>query len=119
MKKETQRTINHECDYMYRLAMEEYENEFGDVGGYSDCERLCSCQAWVYDTEHFYILRSYRTFIAVICKHNDKCYDMLRSVYGYTPTSAKHIAKFRATRCYGGYGSGKYGCVETLTWRAV
>lgn len=58
-------------------------------------KRLHNCQAWVYETEGFYILKSYRTFgVAYIRKETKQCYDVLRYVYGYTSTSALHIAKF-------------------------
>ena len=57
-------------------------------------KRLRACQAWVYETNNFYILRSYNTIIAAIEKSTGYCSDMLRKVYGYTATSAHHIAKF-------------------------
>lgn len=53
-------------------------------------KQLKSCQAWVWET--------------------DTLYDVLRIVYGYTATSAKHISIFRKASCYGGYGAGKWGC---------
>lgn len=71
-------------------------------------KRLRYCTAWVYETANYYILQSYRTIIAVIDKRTDTCFDALRIVYGYTSTSAQHIAKFKSD-----YGAGKYGC-ETV-----
>ena len=59
-----------------------------------DCERLRSCSAHVYDTDNFYILQSYNTFVAAIEKSTGYCADMLRKEFGYTATSAHHIAKF-------------------------
>lgn len=56
--------------------------------------RLRSCTAWVLGTKSFYILKSYNTIIAVISKENGNTYDALRMVYGYTATSAGHVAKF-------------------------
>ena len=56
--------------------------------------RLRTCSAWVYETEHFYILRSYNTFIASYNKETHEFIDFLRYVYGFTSTSAQHIAKF-------------------------
>lgn len=57
--------------------------------------RLNHCQAWTQDFEGFTILWSYWTAVAVYDKSTDTLYDLLRGVYGYTATSAKHIAKFR------------------------
>lgn len=58
--------------------------------------QLRTCKAAVYETKNWFILRSYRTFVAAI--HKDTCigYDFLRDVYGYTATSAQHISKFFA-----------------------
>lgn len=57
--------------------------------------RLRTCTAWVYETENFYLLLSYNTIIAAIEKSTKTLHDFLRYVYGYTPTSAQHISKFR------------------------
>ena len=114
MKKEEQMSINKVCETYWEDAMKEYEKE---RGGWNDCKRLRTCRAYVYETEHYYILRSYNTFVALIVKNIDICIDMLRQVYGYTNTSAMHIAKFRSARRNGGYGSGKWGCVTTLIAR--
>ena len=57
--------------------------------------RLRTCSAWVYETEHFYILKSYNTFIASYNKETHEFIDFLRYVYGFTPSSCQHIAKFR------------------------
>lgn len=56
--------------------------------------QLRSCKADVYETENWFILRSYRTFVAAIHKHTHVGYDFLRDVYGYSATSAQHIRKF-------------------------
>lgn len=56
--------------------------------------RLRSCNACVWETEHFYILQSYATMVAAIDKESGAMFDFLRYVYGYTATSARHIAKF-------------------------
>lgn len=56
--------------------------------------RLRTCSAWVYETEHFYILRSYNTFVASYNKETHEFIDFLRYVYGFTHTSASHVAKF-------------------------
>lgn len=74
-------------------------------------KRLRSCQAYVYETPSFYVLRSYSTVVAIIDKSSDICYDFLRGVYGYTNTSAQHISKFDKD-----YGRGKWGCKERVTY---
>ena len=57
-------------------------------------KRLRSCSAWVFETDNFYLLKSYDTFIAAIDKRSNTTVDVLRLVYGYTSTSAQHISKF-------------------------
>lgn len=58
--------------------------------------KLRSCQANVVFTENYIVLVSYQTPVAFIDCNNDTLYDVLRIVYGYTSTSAQHIAKFRS-----------------------
>ena len=77
-------------------------------------KRLRTCQAMVYETPSFYVLRSYNTVIAFIYKKTDTCYDFLRAVYGYTNTSAQHISKFDKD-----YGEGMWGCTNRLTYRPL
>ena len=103
MKKSEQKLINERCMIAYEDALEE------DV---IDAKRLRTCKAIVYETENYYILRSYNTVVAVIDKEFDTLYDCLRVVYGYTSTSAQHIAKFNHDYC-----SGSWGCTERLTAR--
>lgn len=74
-------------------------------------KRLRTCQAYVYETPSFYVLRSYNTVVAIIDKSTDTCYDFLRAVYGYTNTSAQHISKFDKD-----YGRGMWGCKERVTY---
>lgn len=57
--------------------------------------RLYTCKAWIYYTGRYTILKSYSTIIAVYDGERDILYDGLRYVYGYTATSAQHIAKFK------------------------
>lgn len=76
-----------------------FENykEFCDTatpGRYLHIKRLRSSSAWVEEYDNYYALRSYSTEIAIIDKRNGVCYDFLRWAYGYTATSAQHIAKF-------------------------
>lgn len=77
-------------------------------------KRLRTCQAYVYETPSFYVLRSYNTVVSIIEKSTDTCYDFLRAVYGYTNTSAQHISKFDKD-----YGHGYYGCKIRVTYREV
>ena len=55
--------------------------------------KLRSCQAEVWATDEYYVLRSYSTVVAII-DADGRLFDFLRYVYGYTATSAQHIAKF-------------------------
>lgn len=75
-------------------------------------KRLRSCKAWVFETEDYYILKSYETYVAVILKSADVMYDALRIVYGYTATSSKHITKFGQD-----YGQDKWGVHEKVVGR--
>lgn len=93
-----QREINKEIEQISRDVSKE---SFKSIG------RLRNCKAWVYESEHYYVLQSYTTDIAVIDKRTGILYDCLRMVYGYTATSAQHIAKFGRD----------YGATSTLTWR--
>ena len=77
-------------------------------------ERLRSCSAEVAKIGNWYVLRSYHTIIAIIDTQTDTLIDFLRYVYGYTSTSAQHIAKFDHD-----YGMGQWGCDNRLTYREV
>lgn len=69
--------------------------------------QLYHCNAQVYVSDNYILLKSYDTFIACIDKSNDVCYDFLRKVYDYTATSTRHIAKFVK----------KYGSGSVLQWK--
>lgn len=60
--------------------------------------RLRTCSATVGKVHSglysFTYLRSYNTIVAVIDDNTGEAVDVLRTVYGYTATSAQHIAKF-------------------------
>lgn len=56
--------------------------------------RLRSCKATVIETSNWVILRSYSTLVAAVHKETRIGYDWLRFVYGFSATSAQHIAKF-------------------------
>ena len=62
----------------------------------------------------YYVLRSYRTIVAIIDVKTDTLYDFLRYVYWYTSTSAQHVSKFSKD-----YGMGKWGCTNRLTYRDI
>lgn len=95
MKKELQRKINDEVMFRYDDIWNEYLNYARNT------TRFRHCQAHVVETPAYFVLVSYRTPVAAIYKFRDYnygCnnvgYDFLRYVYGYTATSAQHIAKF-------------------------
>lgn len=73
------------------LALNEFENQ---NDGLARVGRLRTCNATVYENERYIVLISYTTTVAFIDKREQKAYDILRLVYGYTATSAQHIAKF-------------------------
>lgn len=102
MKKSEQFEINNEV--LTALYESKIYNEFT-----INKVRLNKCKAYVMETENYYLLFSYNTFVSFIDKRTNICYDILRLTYGYTSTSAQHIAKFRKD----------YGAVDTLTYRPV
>ena len=106
MKKEEQKIINEKIIDEWEKAtiyLRKCDNQ--------KVEKLRSCSATVITTEKYHFLKSYNTIIAFIDKNTDTCYDVLRLVYGYTSTSAQHIAKFRHD-----YGYGKFGCTSELRY---
>ena len=86
----------------WEIACGQYEKLFSD-GSLEEPVQLRYCNARVYDTPDWYLLQSYDTMVAAIRKATGDCYDALRYVYGYTATSASHIAKFRND-----YGAKRY-----------
>ena len=56
---------------------------------------LYSCKADWAIVGDWMLLRSYTTIVAAYNRETDEFFDFLRLVYGYTATSAQHIAKFR------------------------
>lgn len=107
MKKKEQLAINEKVkDFIA------YFNELDECP--TQWVRLRTCTAEVGETEHFIILRSYVSIIAVIDKETDTLYDFLRLVYGYTSTSAQHISKFEKD-----YGKDKWGCHNTFRYYSV
>ena len=60
-------------------------------------ERLNYCNAFILELDNDCLaLSSYGTLVAVFDKKTGFFYDVLRYTYGYTSTSARHIAKFRS-----------------------
>ena len=114
VKKQEQEVINYVSKNLYDMALNELTDEYGFTLPEIclNAKRLNKCQAWVYETENFYILESYSTIVAVIEKATDIFADVLRKVYGYTSTSCQHIAKFRRA-----YGKDDWGCKIEYTYR--
>ena len=110
MKKGEQLVINNICMDM----LDNVNTEITTQGGLKNWKRLRSCSAEVSETENYYVLRSYNTLVAFIDKRTDELYDVLRFVYGYTATSAQHIAKFEKDYC-----KGQWHCAERYTWRHI
>lgn len=102
-QKKEQEVINYVSENLYDMAYTEYKKK--RLRERVIWKKLRSCLAEVCETDNFYILRSYNTIVAVIEKGSDILADVLRLVYGYTSTSAQHIAKFRHD-----YGADKWGC---------
>lgn len=91
MKKKEQMKVNEMVSKKYDVARAElikWQTKNPYVA------RLRTCNAWVLETQNYYFLQSYNTIVAFIDKKDDVLYDVLRMVYGYTSTSAQHIAKF-------------------------
>ena len=108
MKKAEQKEINQKVEqFIDRIDCDTDKH-------YNARKQLRYCSATVYIYDDYYILVSYDTPIAAIDRKTDTLYDFLRFVYGYTSTSAQHIAKFDHD-----YGLGKWGCSHRYTWRKV
>lgn len=82
-----QTEINMLCNEMLTNARIDLKNSKPIVG------RLYNCQAHIIHTERYTLLQSYNTIVAVY--YDGTVYDCLRTVYGYTATSAQHISKFQ------------------------
>lgn len=107
MKKEKQRLEN--------LIVEGVWVDFDrDVKATIDIEhapamRLRTCNAYISRIGKWLVLTSYSTIVAIIDSETHVLYDVLRYRYGYTATSAQHIAKF----------SHDYDVKERHTWREL
>ena len=109
MKKTEQKVINVRVLGTYFTCKEEIQT----LRAYQSGERLRHCTATVIRGNNGWFLKSYHTIVAYIpfkpVVHplygnieSGVCFDFLRYVYGYTATSAQHIAKFAHD-----YGNGK------------
>jgi hypothetical protein len=109
MKKEEQIIVNEKAEQIFNAAM----NELSGVNSIINSKPLRTCSARVVETNNYYLLKSYNTYIAAIEKKTDILSDVLRIVYGYTATSAQHVSKFEKDYC-----AGKWNCAERYTARA-
>lgn len=96
MKKEAQKVVNALCEDAVNKSIE-YMRDLWMMP--ESVERLKTCQAWILHYEKYDILKSYETYVALYDKETDTFYDVLRYSYGYTATSAQHIAKFYNKVC--------------------
>lgn len=71
--------------------------------------RLRSCKAYISCIGKWVVLTSYSTIVAILDSESRVLYDVLRWRYGYTCTSAQHIAKF----------AHDYEVKERHTWREL
>ena len=104
-KKEIQKQENMLVENAWKIAKPVWFSQSIEI---DETERLDYCQARWYKTGGYIFLVSYYTCVAFI-DENGNMYDILRLYYGYTATSAKHIAKFR----------NKFSHVSEHTWREV
>lgn len=60
-------------------------------------KKLYSCNATIHECDKYFVLKSYNTPIALFTlgTENGVLYDFLRTEYGYTATSSKHVCKFK------------------------
>lgn len=107
MKKVLQQNINAVCLREFNKAFDEAIDDAKVVR--KTKKRLRNCTAWVYETENYFLLKSFSTYIACIDKHDRVLYDVLRYEYEYTNTSAMHISKL----------CNDYNVTNRLTYRKV
>ena len=90
MKKQEQKIINDFVEKNYDVFLDMKADRYFN---YTQ-NRLRYCTATVYQTDDYIVLKSYNTIVAFINRHTGEAFDILRLVYGYTNTSAKHISYF-------------------------
>ena len=77
--------------------------------GHAPAMRFRSCNAYVSCIGKWLVLTSFSTIVAILDSETRSLYDVLRYRYGYTATSAQHIAKF----------AHDYEVNERHTWRVL
>lgn len=102
MTRREQLIINDYCEREIPIVSAE-------LGKVLSVRRLHKCKAYVYETDSYYVLKSYAVFVAFIRKSDCECFDILRNVYGYSASSAQHIVKFK----------NDYHAISTQTCRKV
>ena len=95
---------NRVCDYEWESVVNEWEFDINPP-----VTQLRSSNARVVELRNYFVLVSYNAAVAAINIHTGVLYDMLRKVYGYTATSAQHIAKF----------ANDYNATDIMRWREV
>ena len=95
---------NRDCECEWESAVNEFEFDLNPP-----VTQLRSSRARVVELPNYFVLVSYNTAVAAINIHTGVLYDMLRKVYGYTATSAQHIAKF----------ANDYNATDVMRWREV
>lgn len=104
MRREEQERENRQALNIWYAAGREFNKERP-----TKSRRLRTMSARVFETSNYYILKSYDTFIACIDKDTKICSDVLRNVYGFTSTSAKHVSAFDSD----------FGATKRVTWKAI
>lgn len=99
--------VNNMCEEMLSVAEREAEQVI-------ETRQLNYSEAYIKETEHFYVLYSYDEIVAFIEKSTNTLYDLLLFVRGYSGVSLTHINKFEKL-----YGKGIYGCKGTLRWKNI
>lgn len=79
---------------MQALEVQRFKDSYARVLFKLEEKPFKSCKATVGRLGKYIYLRSYDTIVAFIDTETFKAYDILRTEYGYTATSAQHIAKF-------------------------
>lgn len=103
-RKEMQIKVNREVMSDWKQVKEVWDT----VPSSAHVTRIDYCQCGYIIWGGYIFLVSYSTLVAYI-RGDGVLVDILRLVYGYTATSAKHIAKFR----------NKFHHVSELTYREV
>lgn len=88
-KKAEQREINEKVE----RAVKWYNEKIRHSDNMILVGRLRKCNAVIYATPDYIILKSYDNIVAFIDKYEMGLYDFSRLVYGYTATTTQYIAK--------------------------